>query len=324
MKKFTHIDAPDLQTAISLLRESGAKAIAGGTDLLTEMKERIQTPEALVNLKTLGELHGIRDDGVSLRIGALTTLSELESHSFIRERYAILSQAATQAATPQLRNAGTVGGNLCQQVRCWYYRHPDVTCWLKGGEECYAEEGINHRHSIFGTSPCIAVHPSDLVPALIALGARVHIVGPDVDGELPLDEIYRLPDETRRERTVLGHADLLTEILVPKRPEGSRGVFLKAMERATWSFALVSVAAQLDFEGDRVERARLVLGGVAGKPWRVRDAEALLEGETITEELAERVAKSSVAGAQQREHNAYKIPLTKSLVKRALLGLAED
>jgi xanthine dehydrogenase YagS FAD-binding subunit len=324
VKNFRHVDAPDLRTAISLLREEDAVAIAGGTDLLTEMKERIRTPETLVNLKTLRELRHIREDQDQVRIGALATLSELETHPLIRQRFPILAQAASLAATPQLRNVGTVGGNLCQQVRCWYYRHPDVTCWLKGGEKCYAEEGLNHRHSIFGTSPCIAVHPSDLAPALIALDARVHIIGPEVDGELPLDEIYRLPDEHRRGRTVLGPADLIVEILVPKRPESSRGSFLKAMERATWSFALVSVAAQLDFQGDRVERARLVLGGVAGKPWRVRDAEALLEGRTLTEELAERVAGSSVAGAQPQEHNAYKIPLTKSLVKRALMELAGD
>lgn len=321
MKNFRHVDASDLQTAVELLREGNAEAIAGGTDLLTEMKERIRTPETLVNLKPLSELRGIREEGNRVHIGALTTLSELERHPLVRERFPILAQAATQAATPQLRNAGTVGGNLCQQVRCWYYRHPHVQCWLKGGEECYAEEGLNHRHSIFGTSPCIAVHPSDLAPALIALDAEVRVVGPDVDGELPLDEIYRLPDENRRERTVLGPADLIVELLVPKRPGNSKGLFLKAMERATWSFAIVSVAAQLDFRGDRVERARLVLGGVAGKPWRVRDAETLLQGQVFTEDLTERAAEAAVAGAQPREYNAYKIPLTKSLVKRALMEL---
>jgi len=323
MKDFRHVDVRDLEKAVRLLQEPGAKAIAGGTDLLTEMKERIRTPETLVNIKTLEELRGIRDEGDHLSIGALTTLSELERHPLIRERFPILAQAAAVAATPQLRNVGTVGGNLCQQVRCWYYRHPQVKCWLKGGIECYAEEGLNHRHSIFGTSPCIAVHPSDLAPALIALDAEVRVVGPDVDGELALEEIYRLPDEARRERTVLGPGDLITEIRVPKRPEDSKDVFLKAMERATWSFALASVAVQLDFEGDRITRARVVLGGVAGKPWRVRDAEALLEGRALTEELTEQVAEAAVAGAQPREYNAYKIPLAKSLVKQALIELTE-
>jgi len=321
MKNFRHVDVRDLETAVRLLREPGSKAIAGGTDLLTEMKDRIQTPEVLVNLKALEGLKGIRDEGGHVRIGALTTLSELETQPLIRGHYPILAQAASLAATPQLRNMGTVGGNLCQQVRCWYYRHPHVKCWLKGGEECYAEEGLSHRHAIFGTSPCIAVHPSDLAPALIALDAMVHVVGPEVDGELPLEEIYRLPDEALRERTVLGPADLITEVRVPKRSEDSKGVFLKAMERATWSFALVSVAMQLDFDGDRIKRARLVLGGVAGKPWRARDAEMLLEGQTLTEELAERAAEAAVAGAQPREYNAYKILLAKALVKRGILEL---
>lgn len=321
MKKFRHADAPDLETAIALLQEEGAEAIAGGTDLLTEMKAGIRAPELLVNLKPLG-LKGIHEEDDAVVIGALTTLSELEEHPLVRERFPMLAQAASQAATPQLRNVGTVGGNLCQRVRCWYYRHPYVKCWLKGGEECYAEEGLNHRHAIFGTSPCIAVHPSDLAPALIALDAEVRVVGSEVDGWLPLEEIYRLPDENNRGRTVLGPSDLITEIRVPQR-EGSRGVFLKAMERAAWSFALVSVAARIDLDGDRVKEARLVLGGVAGKPWRVRDAEALLQGQALTEELIERVAEAAVAGAQPREHNAYKIPLTRALVRRALRELLE-
>jgi len=199
-----------------------------------------------------------------------------------------------------------------------------VKCWLKGGEECYAEEGLNHRHAIFGASPCIAVHPSDLAPALIALDAEVHIVGPEVDGGLPLEEIYRLPDESRRERTVLGPGELITEIRVPKCPGCSRGVFLKAMERAAWSFAIVSVAVRLDFEGESIARARVVLGGVAGKPWRVREAEALLEGQVLTEELAEQAAEAAVAGAKPRQYNAYKIPLAKALVKRGLMELFPD
>jgi len=323
MKNFQHVNAPDLETAIALLQEPDAKAIAGGTDLLTEMKDRLQTPALLVNLKTIPDLKFIKEDGKFVRIGALATLSDLESHALLRERYPILVQAASLAATPQLRNAGTVGGNLMQKVRCWYYRHPDVKCWLKGGVECYAEEGINARHSIFGSSPCIAVHPSDLAPALIALDAQVRVVGPDVDGELPLEEIYRLPDEGLRERTALGASDLITEILVPRRPQRSCGVFLKAMERATWSFAIVSVAVQIDFDGERVKSARIVLGGVAGKPWRVREAEKLLEGRGLDEELAERAGEASVAGAQPRAYNAYKIPLTRNLVRRALMELTQ-
>lgn len=322
MRNFQHVNAPDLETAIALLQEPGAKAIAGGTDLLTELKERIKTPETLVNLKTIPHLRGIREEDGELRIGALVTLSEIESHPGVRENFPILLQAISAAASPQLRNAGTLGGNLCQSVRCWYYRHPDVKCWLKGADTCYAEDGMNHHHAIFGNSPCIAVHPSDLAPALIALDARVRIAGPEVEGELSLEEFFTLPTEARRERTLLGSADLVVEVIIPRRPTRSDGVYLKAMERATWSFALVSVAAQIDWDGDCVKEARLVLGGIAGKPWRVREAEKLLVDHEITEALVERAGEAAVANAKPLKHNAYKIPLTKNLVKRALQKLA--
>ena len=331
MKRFRYARPERLEAALRLLREPGAKALAGGTDLLTELKARTQEPELLVSVQGLQEpgLRGVREDERFVRIGALTTLRELEAHPLVREKLPILAQAAQTVATPQIRHVGTVGGNLMQQVRCWYYRHPFVRCWLKGGEECYAEEGLNHRHAIFGTSPCIAVHPSDLAPALIALDAQARVVGPDVEGELALEELYRLPDERSRARTVLGPADLIVEVLVPKpsEPTRVRGVYLKAMERATWSFAVVSVAARLSFEPGsegvraRVGDARLVLGGVAGKPWRARDAEAALRGSPLTDEAIERAAEAAVAGAQPRAHNAYKIELTRALVKRALRSL---
>lgn len=324
MRNFEHLDAPDVRTAVELLREPHTQAIAGGTDLLTEMKERLRTPERLVNLKTIRGLNEIREDSDGLHIGALVTLDGLERHPLVRQRFSIIAEAAAVAATPQLRNAGTVGGNLCQQVRCWYYRHPDLTCWLKGGDTCYAREGINRRHAIFATvgrSECIAVHPSDLAPALMALDAQVRLVGPEVEGELPLEEIYRLPDEIRRERTHLGPADLITEIIVPEPSPTSRGAYVKAMERATWSFALVSVATQIDFDGDRVKDVRIVLGGVAGIPWRAKGAEEALRGQRMTEERAERAGEAAVTNAEPFEHNAYKVPLAKNLVKRGLLEL---
>jgi xanthine dehydrogenase YagS FAD-binding subunit len=322
MKNFQHVNAPDIETAVALLQEPGAKAMAGGTDLLTELKERIKTPETLVNLKTIPELNSIREENGELRFGALATLSEIEAHRSVREHFPILAQAISVTASPQLRNTGTIGGNLCQSVRCWYYRHPDVNCWLKGGDMCYAQDGVNRRHAIFGNSPCIAVHPSDLAPALIALDARVRIVGPEVEGELSLEEFFTLPTEAHRQRTLLGASDLVAEIIIPDRPKPSDGIFLKAMERAIWSFALVSVAAQISWNGDRVGEARLVLGGVAGKPWRVHEAEKLLHGQAINEELASNVGEVAVANSQPLKHNAYKIPLTKKLVKRALLALA--
>ncbi|MBI1729572.1 xanthine dehydrogenase family protein subunit M [Candidatus Acetothermia bacterium] len=321
MKNFEYVSAPNLASAITQLQGSNSKALAGGTDLLTEMKERIKTPDRLVNLKSIHEMQGVRDDKDKLWIGALTTLSEIESHRFIAERYPILAQAAYLTASHQLRNAGTLGGNLCQSVRCWYYRHPDLTCWLKGGETCYAQEGINRHHAILGNAPCIAVQPSDLAPALIALDAVVRLKGDEVDGDLSLDEFFVLPDEGLRQRTVLGKSDLVVGVSIPKPAASSRGIYLKSMEREDWSFALVSVAVQLNFAGSKVGTARIVLGGVAGKPWRAKSAEAVIQGKVLNDSLAEEAGAAAVAGASPFEHNGYKVVLAKNLVKRALLEL---
>lgn len=324
MKNFEHVDAPDLPTAVELLDAPQVRPIAGGTDLLTEMKARIAAPERLVNIKTLRELKGIDESGDRIRIGALTTLAELETHPLVESRVPILAQAASQAATLQLRNSGTVGGNLCQQVRCGYYRHRDVDCWLKGGEKCFAWNGDNRHHAIFGGSGCIAVHPSDLAPALIALDADVRVVGPDGERTQSLESIYKLPEEGRRQRTTLANDELIAEVSIPQPPQGAEGVYLKAMERATWSFALVSVAFQLAWDGDRVDDASVVMGAVAGIPWRIEAAEMLLQGQALNEDLIDRVAEISVANASPFAHNGYKVPLARNLVRRALRELASS
>lgn len=319
MRPFEHINALDLRTAIALLSEASTEAIAGGTDLLGELKARLRSPKRLVNLKTLSKLGEISySPRAGLKIGALVTLSEIEQHSVIREKFPILAQAASSAATLQLRNMGTVGGNLCQKPRCWYYRNRLFPCWLKGGEKCFAEDGENKYHAILGADRCHAVHPSDLAPALIALDASVRVVGPDLDGEISLEELYTKPTASRRQMTILGPGELIAEVHVPTPKEGARGVYLKAMERGSWSFALVSVAAQLCCEGEHIADARLVLGGVAAIPWRAKDSERILLGQKFSEELAERAAAAAVAGAQPLRENEYKVPLAQGLVKRAL------
>jgi xanthine dehydrogenase YagS FAD-binding subunit len=323
MRSFEHVNASDIQTAIALLREPHTEAIAGGTDLLGELKARLRSPKRLVNIKTLSELHEISySPQMGLRIGALVTLAQIEQHPVIRERFSLLAQAASSAATPQLRNMGTVGGNLCQKPRCWYYRHKLFHCWLKGGDTCFAEDGENKYHAILGADQCHAVHPSDLAPALMALDATIRVVGPDLDGEISLEELYTKPTESRRQMTILGPGELIVEIRVPTPQQNSRGIYLKAMERQSWSFALVSVAAQLNFEGERIAEARLVLGGVAAIPWRAKDAENILRGQKFSEDLAERAAEAAVAGAQPLRYNAYKVKLAQALVKRALGVLA--
>jgi xanthine dehydrogenase YagS FAD-binding subunit len=323
MRSFEHVNASDIQTAIALLREPHTEAIAGGTDLLGELKARLRSPKRLVNIKTLSELHEISySPQTGLRIGALVTLAQIEQHPAIRERFSLLAQAASSAATPQLRNMGTVGGNLCQKPRCWYYRNKLFHCWLKGGDTCFAEDGENKYHAILGADRCHAVHPSDLAPALMALDATIRVVGPDLDGEISLAELYTKPTESHRQMTILGPGELITEIRVPTPKGDSRGVYLKAMERQSWSFALVSVAAHLRREGDHIADARIVLGGVAAIPWRAKDSEKILIGQRFSEELAERAAEAAVAGAQPLRYNAYKVKLAQALVKRALGVLA--
>jgi xanthine dehydrogenase YagS FAD-binding subunit len=323
MRSFEHVNASDIQTAIALLREPHTEAIAGGTDLLGELKARLRSPKRLVNIKTLSELHEIGySPQMGLRIGALVTLAQIEQHPAIRERFSLLAQAASSAATPQLRNMGTVGGNICQKPRCWYYRNKLFHCWLKGGDTCFAEDGENKYHAILGADRCHAVHPSDLAPALMALDATIRVVGPDLDGEISLAELYTKPTESHRQMTILGPGELITEIRVPTPKGDSRGVYLKAMERQSWSFALVSVAAHLRREGDHIADARIVLGGVAAIPWRAKDSEKILIGRRFSEELAERAAEAAVAGAQPLRYNAYKVKLAQALVKRALGVLA--
>ncbi len=319
MRSFEHVNAPNIKTAIALLSEPATEAIAGGTDLLGELKAHLRSPQRLVNLKTLSKLREIHySPKAGLRLGALVTLAEIERHPNIREKFSILAQAASSAATPQLRSMGTLGGNLCQKPRCWYYRHKLFPCWLKGGEKCFAEDGENKYHAVLGADRCHAVHPSDLAPALIALDATIRVVGPDLDGEISLEELYTKPTESRRQMTILGPGELIVEIRVPAPKKKARGVYLKAMERGSWSFAIVSVAAQLSFEDERITDARLVLGGVAAIPWRAKDSEKILLGQKFSEELAERAAEAAVAGAQPLRDNAYKVPLAKGLVKRAL------
>jgi xanthine dehydrogenase YagS FAD-binding subunit len=301
--------------------EASTRLIAGGTDLIPLLQERLAAPTRLIDLKPVRDLRYIRPTAYGvLRIGALTTLADLERDPTVAADYPILRLAVRDSATPQLRNAATVAGNLLQRNRCWYFRG-EPQCWLKGGEECFARGGRSDHHAILGTDagPCVAVHPSDLAPALIALDARVAILARNRLRALPVAKLLQAPTADARIEHCLAPDELIVEVRVPAQPEGARGVYLKAMDRAAWAFALASAAAQLVVRADRVERARLVLGGVAPVPWRVREAEALLEGQALTPELAAQAAERAMAGAAPLAHNAYKVPLARELARRALL-----
>jgi xanthine dehydrogenase YagS FAD-binding subunit len=308
---------------------AAGRLLAGGTDLLPLMKDGLARPERLINIMPTVALRGVTGTaGTGLRIGALTTLAELERDATIEAAYPMLRQAVWDAATPQLRNAATIGGNLLQRPRCWYFRS-EQPCWLKGGDTCYARDGRSDQHAILATEarPCIAVHPSDLAPALIALDATVTIASRRGERTVPVAELLALPEPEQRIEHHLAADELITVIHLPPRPPGAAGVYLKVMERAAWSFALVSAAAYLVTLDGKITHARLVLGSVAAVPWRVSQVEALLMGQVLTPELAARAADAAIAGARPLSHNDYKVRLARELARRTLLragGVADQ
>lgn len=335
MKPFEHIDADSSARAAALLGEGNQAApsrpedrpvrvIAGGTDLLTVMKDDIVSPQTLVNIKTVPDLDRIQfDKAAGLRLGPLVTLTDLEHDTLINDRYTALAQAAHLSASPQLRNMATIGGNLLQQSRCWYYRGP-FHCWLKGGDECYAREGENKYHAILDQGHCITVNPSDPAQALIAFDATLHILGPSAQRDLKVEQFFINPTPQRRALNQLDDDELITAITMPTPPPDTHSVYLKMMDRQTWGFALVSVAARITWEGDRVARTDIILGGVAPTPYRATIAEQEITGHNrheLQSGLADRAAHNAMRDARPLEHNAYKAPLAAALIKRALLSL---
>ena len=323
MRQFEYAMPTSVDEALGLLATdsdtSRVKALAGGTDLLTLIKADLIAPSLLVNVKRLDGLEaGIRETPNGITLGALTTLAEIETSTLIRERFTALADACALAATPQLRNVATIGGNLLQRPRCWYYRNQLINCWLKGGDECQARDGENQQHAIFDQSPCVAVHPSDPATALTALDAKVTLRGPRGERTLALSEFFAPPTEGRRSETTLRDGELLLAVHIPTPPNGSRSVYLKAMDRKVWAFAMVSVAAAARVENGRIVEPRLVLGGVANVPWRATAAEQVLAGQEPGEALFSRAAEEALAGAQPLAHNGYKAPLARTLIVRAL------
>jgi xanthine dehydrogenase YagS FAD-binding subunit len=328
MRSFDYVRAEGVQGVIELLAGDGdgtVRPLAGGTDLLTLMKADLIAPQELVDIKRLGDLPGgIEESAQGVTLGALTTLAEIEQSGLLGERYRVLAQAAAVAATPQLRNMATLGGNLLQRPRCWYFRNSLFHCWLKGGDECQAYDGQNQQHALFGGGPCYAVHPSDLPQALLALDAQVHLRGPQGERTVPIADFYALPTAERRRETTIAPDELILAVEIPKLPGGTRSTYLKAMDRKVWAFALVSVAARLRVEAGVVTDARLVLGGVAPIPWRATAAEGELIGHAPTAERFTRAAEAALAGAEPLAHNRYKVPLAQSLIRRALMTLGDE
>ncbi len=335
MKQFRISYPVSMVRALTELAEAPAdqlvKVIAGGQDLLGEMKDHVVEPDYLINLTMIGAMRGLRargGDGMVSVIGPMVTLATLVEDEGVREHLPMIAEAAASVGTPQIRNMGTVGGNLCQRPRCWYYRNEHTVCLKKGGSVCFAYAGRNKYNAILGGGPDYIVHPSDLAPALIAYDASVSIHPPEEDKQvarkMPLEDFFTLPsDGDVTKENVLARNDLLASLMIPDRA-GWRATYLKARERGSFDFALSAVALALRMEGEGIAEARLVLGGVAPKPWRCRSAEELLVGRAIDEETCKLAGEEALRGARPLEENAYKIPMTKGLITKALRKLARE
>ena len=327
MKAFEWTNPTTVNEAVKLLTigtpgdiDEAPRPIAGGQDLLTTMKDYTSRPARLVNLKHIRGLNNITLNARGLTIGALVTLTELEEHAGVRRSFPGLSEAAHSIATPQIRNLGTVGGNLCQRPRCWYFRLEEVICLKKGGSECYAASGENKYNAIIAGGPSHIVHPSDLAPMLVALGASVTVTGASGKRVIPLDKFFTLPSEGNiRRENVLKNEEIITEIFVPASSLAARSTYLKFKERESLDFALGSAAVAVRLAPDQtVREARIVLGGVAPIPWRVPNAEKFLVGKNLKPDVLAEAAKIALADAKPLEKNAYKVPLAQTLVRRAL------
>jgi xanthine dehydrogenase YagS FAD-binding subunit len=323
MKQFMLYNPTTLDEAVELLGSDPARAqvLAGGMDLLGRLKKRIDQPERLVNLKSIAGLDTIRESPEGLSVGPLVRLADLAENDLIRKKYTALAEAAESVGSVQIRNSATVGGNLCQRPRCWYFRHPDFRCLQKNGSVCYAQGGESRYHAILGGGPCFFAHPSDLAPALIALDATTRVVGPKGERTVAIEKLYRLPAEQLRFGVGLEPYEILSEIRLPTPPAGARSTYVKFKEKPSFDFALVGVAASLVIEAGKVVRARLALSGVSPIPWRSVEAEKILEGSALDEANARKAAEIVVENNVPLADNRYKIPLTRAAVRRTLLSL---
>ncbi len=329
MKRFSIIAPADPPAAARMLAEANRAALAGGVDLLDTLKLYIAASDELVNLKALGGLDRIDSaSGGALRIGPLVKLSQLAAAPAVRARHAALADAAAEAATPQIRNLATVGGNLAQRPRCWYFRNPDIVCLKKGGAKCYAVAGLNRYHAILGGGPSFIVHPSNLAPALVAYDATVTLLGPCGERKLAIADFFTLPALDPRRENVLAPGEIITSIEVPAPPAQARGVYLEAREKQSFDWPLASAVAIIALNhAGAVVHARLAMGAVAPIPWRAPAAETILLGARLDRALAQRAAAAALAQAAPLAHNGYKVPIARTLVRRAILragGIADD
>ncbi len=329
MKSFELARPTSLDEAIDLLPKGrgpaeidDARPLAGGQDILTEMKDYLITPKRLVDLAGVAGLDAYQS-APDLVLGSLTRLARIAADPQIALHHRALSIAAESVASVQIRNQATLGGNLCQRPRCWYYRNESVPCIKKGGAECFAESGLNKYNAIFGGGPSYIVHPSDCATALVLLDATVTKRGPRGESRMPLEQFFTLPSEGSVVReNVLKANEILVQVEVPAPKPGWTSTYLKFKERESFDFAMSAVALSARIEGDTIAEARMVLGAVAPIPWRAGEAESFLAGKPNTHATWKEAAEIALAQAEPLEHNGYKVPLTKGLIQKALRELS--
>ncbi|HJO39809.1 MAG: xanthine dehydrogenase family protein subunit M [Vicinamibacterales bacterium] len=322
MPHFELLQPADLETALELVDRWGERgwALAGGHDSLGWFKDRTKRPDAVIDLEGVAELKGIRETSDGIEIGAMTTLTEIERNAILRDRYGLLADAARRVASPQIRNTGTLGGNLCQDTRCWYYRY-GLDCYRAGGNVCYADTPVamNREHAVFEANRCVAVSPSDTATALAALDASMVIRSARGERLVGVEDFFMPPAVDITRMTVLEPGDILTAIRIPGTWAGARFYFEKVADRNSWDFALVSVASALKVEASgTIEDVRIACGAVQCTPRRLTDVENLVRGRAHNEETADLAAAAAADGARPLNYNHYKIPLVQNLVKRAL------
>ncbi len=326
MPAFELFQPATVADALGLLERHGADAwvMAGGLDTFDWLKDRIRKPKVVVDMSGVAELKGITDTGGGIEIGALTALTDITRHPLVKERYRLLAEAAGLVASPQIRNQGTLGGNVAQDARCWYYR-AGWPCYRASGNICYADTptSVNREHAIFDADRCVAVNPSDTAPALIALDAQMVVKRGGRDLVVSAQDFFVGPGIDITNLTVLQPGDLLTAIRIPATWAGKQFYFEKVRDRQVWDFALVNIASAIEGSGGSIANARMVLNGVSARPHRLEAVETFLRGKTRNAQTADQAAEIAVQGAAPLRHNAYKVPLVKALVKRAIRGADE-
>jgi xanthine dehydrogenase YagS FAD-binding subunit len=323
MQTFKYVQPKSLSDAAGISEKDGDAAVlfAGGTDVLGLIKNDIISPSKVINLKSIPGLNKIDyTNGAGLKIGALTTVNEIAEHPVIMKKFAVLSEAAKEVASPQLRNVGTIGGNICQRPRCWYFRE-EFDCIRKGGEICYAIGGENKYHCVVGGGPCYIVHPSDIAVALVALNAEFTITNGRDLRNVSADKFFVLPEQNSLQENILKPGEILAEIFIPEPPSSAGSRYIKFTERNVWDFAIVSVAAVVNKNGNKINSAKIVFGGVAPKPWIDENLTRMLNGMELSDQSIEAAAANTLMDAEPMEKNDYKIPLARNLVKKLLKDL---